>query len=93
MVRDITARARTTVYGNCAIFYELKNKGAFSHTKNNDASIPNLGNFVNKTEHDMYENLYLDANIGSKDTNPMYGHANGNDIHPYSMKVLYLIAF
>lgn len=41
----------------------------------------------------MYENLYLDANIGTEETNPMYGHATGPDIHPYSIYLVPLITY
>ena len=41
----------------------------------------------------MYENVYLDSNIGTKETNPMYGHANGDDIHPYSLYLVPLITY
>ena len=35
----------------------------------------------------------FDANAGDDTTNPMAGHATGTDIHPYSIRVLYLIAY
>ena len=62
-------------------------------TLRNDRAIENVGNFTNKSKRDMYENVYLDSNIGSKERNPMAGHATGPDIHPYTMKLLFLIAY
>ena len=59
----------------------------------NDSAVENVGNFTNKSKRDMYENVYLDANIGSKERNPMSGHATGPDIHPYTMKLVFLIAY
>lgn len=35
----------------------------------------------------------FDANVGKKEDNPMSGHAGGNDIHPYSIRLLYLISY
>lgn len=37
--------------------------------------------------------ISFDANAGDETTNLMAGHANGVDIHPYTMRVLYLIAY
>ena len=35
----------------------------------------------------------IDANVGKKEDNPMSGHAGSNDIHPYSIRLLYLISY
>ena len=35
----------------------------------------------------------FDANAGTATDNLIAGHANGVDIHPYTMRVLYLIAY
>lgn len=40
-----------------------------------------------------YRKITFDANEGTKEDNLMAGHANGVDIHPYTMRVLYLIAY
>ena len=93
MVRDITARVRALVNGYCAIFSKNETYGAFSLTLENNKPVANVGNFTNKSERDMYENVYLDSNIGTKETNPMYGHANGGDIHPYSIYLVPLITY
>ena len=37
--------------------------------------------------------ISFDANGGTREDNLMAGHANGVDIHPYTMRVLYLIAY
>lgn len=33
----------------------------------------------------------FDSNKGSSSNNPMYGHANGNDIHPYNISMVPII--
>ena len=38
-----------------------------------------------------WRKMQLDANRESD--NPMSGHANGGDVHPYSMRVLCLIVY
>ena len=39
------------------------------------------------------ETVHLNVNGGKSSLNPMFNHANGDDIHPYSIKILYLIAY
>ena len=42
---------------------------------------------------DKPRTLKIDANSGGKENNPMCDHANGEDIHPYSISIFYLIGF
>lgn len=35
----------------------------------------------------------FNANAGTKEDNPMYGHATGPDIHPYSIYLVPLITY
>lgn len=50
-----------------------------------------------ETEDLNYCELWLDANINStvgiETQNPMAGHANGDDIHPYSIYLVPLISY
>lgn len=42
----------------------------------------------------MKSGTYINANYsGTSVVNPMANHAGGNDIHPYSIRTLYLIAY
>ena len=41
----------------------------------------------------VYVAFNLDANQGSSSTNPMAGHANGADIHPYNISLVPLISY
>lgn len=38
-------------------------------------------------------NIPFNANNGNKEDNPMAGHANGTDIHPYNISYLPLISY
>ena len=50
-----------------------------------------MGGFGNFDSH--YYHIF-DANADNNNWgNPMKGHAVGTDIHPYSMRILYLIAY
>lgn len=40
-----------------------------------------------------YINFRFDANDGDISENPMAGHANGEDIHPYNISLLPLVAY
>lgn len=39
------------------------------------------------------DTLKINANEGTKETNLMAGHANGDDIHPYSIYLVPLITY
>ena len=61
--------------------------GAFSRF--DDWSMP-VGNYNGQL---ISGRLYFDANTSVNYANPMAGHANGVDIHPYDIAMLPLIAF
>ena len=46
-----------------------------------------------RKDYNNHSVISFDANEGTKEDNLMAGHANGVDIHPYTMRVLYLIAY
>ena len=50
-------------------------------------------NMVNQPESGKHEIVSFAANKGISSHNPMAGHAVGPDIHPYSIKLLYIIAY
>ena len=57
-------------------------------------SQPNVGVFTEKDTLTMYSSIRFDANKDEeKYGNNMSNHANGDDIHPYLIKVLYLISY
>ena len=39
------------------------------------------------------DTLKIDVNKGTKEKNPIAGHANANDIHPYSLYLVPLITY
>ena len=60
----------------------------------NSATLANAGNFTETTPAMMYSRIDFDANKDEGDFgNKMAGHSNGHDIHPYLIKVLYLISY
>ena len=76
-------------------FYSYVNgfpSGAFNNKIKRERAI--MGG---ETEDLNYCELWLDANINStvgiETQNPMAGHANGDDIHPYSIYLVPLISY
>lgn len=46
-----------------------------------------------QSEVDKPRGIRIDVNSGNKTDNPMAGHANGDDIHPYSIYLVPLISY
>ena len=85
-IRDITAHSYYYTY------QQGFPSGAFRTTINRSNALS-----AGKEAGYNYGDLYLDANIstqgGVEIVNPMAGHANGKDIHPYSIYMVPLITY
>ena len=81
--RDITGWAEGVRFGYSQV---LKQAGALKIAKSSQSG-------AQYDNDDKNVRISIDANAGATTDNPMAGHAVGPDIHPYSIRVLYLIAY
>ena len=83
-IRNITARFRAAAWGNGYV------KGAISTTLENQGVLQGASTDPNWSSFDFFLNANIDnGNYG----NSMASHATGSDIHPYSIRTFYLIAY
>ncbi len=82
-IRDITGWAEGVRFGYSQV---LKQAGALKIAKSSQSG-------AQYDNDDKNVRISIDANAGATTDNPMAGHAVGPDIHPYSIRVLYLIAY
>ena len=86
-IRDINGAISGASSNNT---YLTRGKGCISYDKNKHSG-NGMGGFG---DWNSYYYHVFDANANNNSWgNPMAGHANGNDIHPYSVRVLYLIVY
>ena len=87
-IRDITGTVSGASGNNK---YLTRGRGCFTYSTKYYSGDNNMGGFGNWDSH--YYHIF-DANADNNNWgNPMKGHAVGTDIHPYSMRILYLIAY
>ena len=84
MDRDITGNGLRLTDGGGR---ETYGKGSFVTTQISSNAGVQRGNYG----YDMQ--ISFDGNTGTASDNPMSGHANGSDIRPYAMRILFFIAY
>lgn len=89
-IRNIRGEiTNTDRFGNAAGDWDTQ--GVFYVTARNQGAKRG----ANYTGSATSTNLYFNANLSedAADYNPIAGHANGDDIHPYNIAVLPLISY
>ena len=95
MVRNIIAQLYYGVFDDFAQDYLFLPYGALSSLPNSDTYSPHLSSSQSSWQQGA-NTLQFEANdntASSYQFNPISGHANGSDIHPYSIRLLPILIY